>query len=181
MLLSDRDIATRIETEELGLWPFDQARLQPASVDLTLAGTLRVPEPGVRYLDVERVPESHTRLAEMKDGGWLLRPGAFVLGSTVERISLPRDLSARVEGKSSVGRLGLAIHVTAGFIDPGFIGQVTLEIVNHAPWEIMLRENMPIAQLCLFAMSSPVARSYGQAGNHYQEQRGPTESRYRML
>jgi dCTP deaminase len=180
MLLADHQIVDRIETGDLRISPFDPARVQPASVDLLLDHFLRVPSRPGAEIDVARVWAGHTSLAEIDEDGWLLKPGDFVLASTVERIMLPEDLAARVEGKSSLGRLGLAVHVTAGFIDPGFTGQVTLEIANLSPWPIRLRRRMPVAQLCLIPMAAMPTRPYGQAGNRYQGQFGPTESRYGM-
>ncbi|MFJ4902897.1 dCTP deaminase [Streptomyces sp. NPDC088727] len=178
MLLADHEIIDHIHTGELKISPFDPARVQPASVDLLLDQFLRIPvNPGAE-IDVARVWAGHTVLAEIDEDGWLMQPGDFVLASTVERITLPPSLAARVEGKSSLGRLGLAVHVTAGFIDPGFCGQITLEIANLSPWSIRLRRQMPIAQLALTPMSAIPERPYGRADNHYQRQYGPTESRY---
>lgn len=180
MLLADHQIHDRVHAGDLKISPFDPERVQPASVDLLLDHYLRVPRDPGSEMDVSLVHAGHTVLAEIGEDGWLLQPGDFVLASTVERITLPDDLAARVEGKSSLGRLGLAVHVTAGFIDPGFAGQVTLEIANLSPWPIRLRRQMPVAQLCLIPMSAAPERPYGSAGNHYQNQLGPTESRYQM-
>jgi dCTP deaminase len=181
MLLSDRDITARLDDGSLGIHPLDRELMQPASVDLTFDRFVRMPYtlPG-EELDVAALQADHTLLQEIPEDGLTLEPGEFLLGCTVERVCLPGDLAARVEGKSSLGRLGLAIHVTAGFIDPGFEGQITLEIANLAPWAVRLRPGMRIAQLCLLQMSSPVDKPYGTAGNRYQQQFGPTESRYRM-
>lgn len=180
MLLADHQIADRISTGDLKISPFDPARVQPASVDLLLDQFLRVPRNPGAEIDVARVWAGHTVLAEMDEDGWLMQPGDFLLASTVERVALPPDLAARVEGKSSLGRLGLAVHVTAGFIDPGFSGQITLEIANLSPWPIRLRQQMPIAQLGLIPMAAVPQRPYGRAGNHYMGQYGPTESRYEL-
>ncbi|MET7363234.1 dCTP deaminase [Streptomyces sp. NPDC005562] len=181
MLLADHQIVDLIGTGDLKISPFDPTRVQPASVDLLLDHFLRVPARPGAEIDIARVWAGHTALLEIEDeDGWPMKPGDFVLASTVERIALPDDLAARVEGKSSLGRLGLAVHVTAGFIDPGFAGQVTLEIANLSPWPIRLRRQMPIAQLCLIPMAAAPTRPYGSAGNHYQGQYGPTESRYQM-
>ncbi|MEV7675083.1 dCTP deaminase [Streptomyces sp. NPDC088752] len=180
MLLADHQIVDRLRAGDLEISPFDPARVQPASVDLTLDMFLRVPvRPGTE-IDVAKVWAGHTVMAEVEEDGWVMQPGDFVLGSTIERVKLPLDLAARVEGKSSLGRLGLTVHVTAGFIDPGFAGQITLEIANLSPWPIRLRPGMPIAQLGLTVMAAAPERPYGQAGNHYQGQYGPTESRYEM-
>lgn len=182
MLLADHQIIDRIHSGDLKISPFDPTRVQPASVDLLLDQFLRVPAAPGTEIDVEKVWAGHTTLAEIDEDGWLLQPGNFVLASTVERVALPTDLAARVEGKSSLGRLGLAIHVTAGFIDPGFSGQITLEIANLSPWPIRLRKLMPIAQLCLVPMAAVPRRPYGSTRNrnHYQDQFGPTESRYEL-
>jgi dCTP deaminase len=181
-MLADWQIKNALYTEgHLDISPFDPERVQPASVDLLLdqyVRTLNDPETG--EIDVADVKEGHTTLAEISEGGWLMQPGDFLLGSTVERVTLPNGLAARVEGKSSLGRLGLTVHVTAGFIDPGFSGQITLEIANLSGKPIRLRRLMPIAQLCLIPMQAVPTRPYGIAGNHYQNQFGPTESRYEM-
>lgn len=182
-MLCDHQIIEAVESGRLKIAPFDPARVQPASVDLTLDYYVRVPRlyPGHEAgIDVADVPADHTALMKLTEDGWVMKPGDFLLASTVERVALPLDLSARVEGKSSLGRLGLAVHITAGFIDPGFAGQITLEIANLSPWEIRLRRDMPIAQLALTPMSGIPTRPYGEAGNRYQGQVGPTESRYRM-
>lgn len=179
MLLADRQIKDRIASGDLQISPYDPERVQPASVDLLLDRYIRIPARPGTTIDVANVPEGHTKLVDMEDG-WLMKPKEFLLASTVERVALPTDLAARVEGKSSLGRLGLAVHITAGFVDPGFQGQITLEVVNEAPWPIVLRPMMPIAQLCLIPMAAVPTRPYGSAGNHYQGQCGPTESRYGM-
>lgn len=179
-MLADWQIKNRIGTGTLDISPFDPERVQPASVDLLLDQYVRLLDLQGTEIDVAHVQAGHTRLAEIDETGWLLKPGDFLLGSTVERVTLPDDLAARVEGKSSLGRLGLTVHVTAGFIDPGFSGQITLEIANLSGKPIRLRRLMPIAQLCLIPMSAAPERPYGHAGNHYQGQFGPTESRYEM-
>lgn len=180
MLLSDEEIEKHVADDVIGLDPYDPARLQPTSVDLTLDAFIRTPvsTPWQPEIDVADVPEGHTKLVEIPDEGYVLDPGQFILASTCERVRLPSFLAARVEGKSSVGRLGLAIHITAGFIDPGFDGNVTLEMYNFAPWPIRLRVGMPIGQIC-FMVCTPPRNDYSVTG-HYQGQRGPTESRYRL-
>lgn len=179
MLLADWQITDRIAQGDLSISPFDPARVQPASVDLLLDQYVRtLAGPDWAEIDVADVRPRHTKLDEIGEDGWLLDPGGFLLACTVERVTLPPDLAARVEGKSSLGRLGLTVHVTAGFIDPGFSGQITLEIANLSGKPIRLRRLMPIAQLCLIPMQAAPERSYGQAGNRYQGQCGPTESRY---
>jgi dCTP deaminase len=179
-MLADWQIKDRMTSGDFDISPFDPERVQPASVDLLLDQYVRVLDVPGAEIDVADVPAGHTRLAEIDETGWLLQPGDFLLGSTVERVALPSDLAARVEGKSSLGRLGLTVHVTAGFIDPGFSGQITLEIANLSGKPIRLRRLMPIAQLCLIPMAAVPQRPYGSAGNHYQGQYGPTESRYQM-
>lgn len=178
MLLSDAEIEKYVEDGTIGLDPYDPERLQPTSVDLTLDAFIRKPVPEIGFLDSANIRPNHTQLREIPDEGYDLHAGRFILGSTCERVRLPSFLAARVEGKSSVGRLGLAIHVTAGFIDPGFDGNVTLEIVNMAPWTIRLYPGMPIGQVC-FMICTPPRMDYSQTG-HYMNQRGPTESRYRI-
>ncbi|MGW1436835.1 dCTP deaminase [Streptomyces griseus] len=180
MMLADHQILTRIESGDLKIAPFDPERVQPASVDLLLDHFVRVPARPGQEIDTARVLAGHTVLAEIDGDGWLMQPRDFLLASTVERVTLPDDLAARVEGKSSLGRLGLAVHVTAGFVDPGFSGSITLEIANLSPWPIRLRRQMPIAQLGLVPMAAVPQRPYGRAGNHYQNQFGPTESRFEI-
>jgi dCTP deaminase len=181
MLLADHQIQARIGQGDLKISPYDPERVQPASVDLLLDGFVRtLAGPKWAEIDVADVPARHTKLDEIGEDGWLLEPGDFLLACTVERVTLPWNLAARVEGKSSLGRLGLAIHVTAGFIDPGFSGQITLEIANLSGKPIRIRRLMPIAQLCLIPMAAVPRRPYGEAGNRYQDQYGPTESRYTM-
>ena len=160
--------------------PFDPKRVQPASYDLGLQGELLVPalefHPKPLVLDLRKhKPKEFMRSVKINEG-FILMPGESVLGSTIETIHCPNDCVARVEGKSSLGRLFLAVHVTAGFIDPGFQGQVTLEIVNHGPWAVTLWENMPIAQINFSELLYPCANPYGTEilGSHYQYQKGPT-------
>lgn len=179
-MLCDYQITEAVETGRLTIAPFDPARVQPASVDLTLDHFVRIPRSGTDEIDTAQVPEGHTILAKIPKVGLVMAPNEFLLASTVERVVLPTDLCARVEGKSSLGRLGLAVHITAGFIDPGFAGQITLEISNLFPRPIRLHRGMPIAQLAISPMSGTPRRPYGQAGNRYQGQVGPTESRYRL-
>lgn len=180
MLLSDEEIESYVGDGVIGLDPYDATRLQPTSLDLTLDAFIRTPVDFMRgeEIDVAQVPPGHTILKEIPDEGYVMNPGDFVLASTCERVTLPSFLAARVEGKSSVGRLGLAIHITAGFIDPGFDGNVTLEMYNFAPWPIRLRVGMPIGQIC-FMTCNPPRNDYSVTG-HYQGQRGPTESRYKF-
>ena len=181
MLLSDRDILAEIDAKRVQLDPFDAAMVQPSSVDVRLDRFFRVFE-NHRYPHIDPAEEQPdlTRMVE-PDGGepFILHPGEFVLGSTYELVTLPDDVAARLEGKSSLGRLGLLTHSTAGFIDPGFSGHVTLELSNVATLPIKLWPGMKIGQLCFFRLSSPAEHPYGSAkyGSRYQGQRGPTASR----
>ncbi|MFI6481660.1 dCTP deaminase [Nonomuraea sp. NPDC050663] len=181
MLLSDRDILAEIDAGRLSLDPFDKDMLQPSSIDVRLDRFFRVFE-NHRYPHIDPATEQQdlTRLVEPEgDEPFILHPGEFVLASTFEVISLPDDLASRLEGKSSLGRLGLLTHSTAGFIDPGFSGHVTLELSNVATLPIKLHPGMKIGQLCVFRLSSPAEHPYGsdRYGSRYQGQRGPTPSR----
>ncbi|CED91713.1 MAG: dCTP deaminase [Actinomyces succiniciruminis] len=181
MLLSDRDIRAELESGHVGLEPYDPEMIQPASIDVRLDRWFRLFD-NHRYPVIDPAVEQD-RLTHLVDVGpdepLVLHPGEFVLGSTYERVSLPDDVAARLEGKSSLGRLGLLTHSTAGFIDPGFSGHVTLELSNTATMPIKLWPGMKVGQLCFFRLSSPAAAPYGQGatGSRYQGQRGPTASR----
>ena len=181
MLLSDRDLHEAITSGRLGLTTYDEAMLQPASIDVRLDRQFRVFENHAHAcIDPSREQPDLTRLVEPADGEpFVLHPGEFVLASTYERVRLPDDLAARLEGKSSLGRLGLVTHSTAGFIDPGFEGHVTLELSNLATLPILLWPGMKVGQLAVFALSSPAESPYGtkSLGSRYQGQRGPTASR----
>ena len=181
MLLSDRDIRGEIDAGRVVLEPYDAAMVQPSSVDVRLDRYFRVFE-NHRYPHIDPASEQPdlTRLVETTgEDPFVLHPGEFVLASTFEVVTLPDDVAARLEGKSSLGRLGLLTHSTAGFIDPGFSGHVTLELSNVATLPIMLWPGMKIGQLCFFRLSSPSEHPYGSAryGSRYQGQRGPTPSR----
>lgn len=181
MLLSDRDIRSEVSDGNLSIDPFDPALVQPSSVDVRLDNLFRVFN-NTRYthIDPAQRQDELTTLVEPADGEpFVLHPGEFVLGSTLEICSLPDYLAGRLEGKSSLGRLGLLTHSTAGFIDPGFSGHITLELSNVANLPIMLWPGMKIGQLCLFRLSSPSENPYGSAavGSKYQGQRGPTPSK----
>lgn len=181
MLLSDRDIRAEIENGRVALDPFDPAMVQPASIDVRLDKFFRVFD-NHKYAAIDPAEEQPelTRLVEASDDGpFILHPGEFVLGSTYESVTLPDDVAARLEGKSSLGRLGLLTHSTAGFIDPGFKGNVTLELSNMATLPINLWPGMKIGQLCFFRMTSSADHPYGSAtyGSRYSGQRGPTASR----
>jgi dCTP deaminase len=181
VLLSDRDLRSEIAAGRVGLEPFDPAMVQPSSVDVRLDRYFRVFE-NHRYPHIDPAEEQPdlTRLVETPPGeAFILHPGEFALASTYEVVSLPDDIAGRLEGKSSLGRLGLLTHSTAGFIDPGFTGHVTLELSNVATLPIKLWPGMKIGQLCLFRLTSPAEHPYGSAvyGSRYQGQRGPTPSR----
>jgi dCTP deaminase len=181
VLLSDRDIRAEVEARRIRLEPYDLAMIQPSSIDVRLDRLFRVFE-NHRYPHIDPALEQPELTREVEPAGdepFILHPGEFVLGSTFEVVSLPDDVAARLEGKSSLGRLGLLTHSTAGFIDPGFSGHVTLELSNVATLPIKLYPGMKIGQLCFFRLSSPAEHPYGSAayGSRYQDQRGPTPSR----
>ncbi|MDO5719692.1 MAG: dCTP deaminase [Actinomycetaceae bacterium] len=181
MLLSDRDIKDHIDKGHIGLDPWDPTMVQPASIDVRLDRYFRlfnnhrypVIDPRADQSDLTSIVDAGT------DEPFVLHPGEFVLGSTYERVTLGDSIAARLEGKSSLGRLGLLTHSTAGFIDPGFSGHVTLELSNTATMPILLYPGMKVGQLCFFQLSSPAQAPYGAGarGSRYQGQRGPTASR----
>jgi dCTP deaminase len=181
VLLSDRDILSEIEAKRIVIAPYDEAMIQPSSIDFRLDRFFRVFE-NHRYPHIDPAADQSDLTREVEPDGdepFILHPGEFVLGSTFEVVTLPDDLAARVEGKSSLGRLGLLTHATAGFVDPGFSGHVTLELANVATLPIKLYPGMKIGQLCFFQLSSPAEHPYGSEkyGSRYQGQRGPTPSR----
>lgn len=181
VLLSDRDIRAEIQLGRVRLEPFDDVMIQPSSIDVRLDRFFRVFE-NHRYpfIDPRQEQSDLTRAVEVRpDEAFVLHPGEFVLGSTYEVVSLPDDLAARVEGKSSLGRLGLLTHATAGFVDPGFSGHVTLELSNVSTLPVMLWPGMKIGQLCFMRLTSPAEHPYGSSvyGSRYQGQRGPTPSK----
>ena len=181
MLLSDRDITAELASERIGLAPYDPAMVQPSSVDVRLDRYFRLfDNHKYPFIDPSEEQPDLTHLLEVDpDEPFILHPGEFVLGSTFEKVSLPDDVAARLEGKSSLGRLGLLTHSTAGFIDPGFTGHVTLELANVATLPIKLWPGMKIGQVCYFRLTSPTLNPYGTGNNlnRYQGQRGPTASR----
>jgi len=181
MLLSDRDIKSEIDKKRVVLEPCDLNMIQPSSVDVRLDRLFRTFE-NHKYAHIdpaENQPELTREVGVASNEAFILHPGEFVLGSTYEVITLPDDIAGRLEGKSSLGRLGLLTHSTAGFIDPGFSGHVTLELSNVATLPIKLWPGMKIGQLALFRLSSPAEHPYGSAvyGSRYQGQRGPTPSK----
>jgi dCTP deaminase len=181
MLLSDRDLVSEIKAENLALQPFAPELMQPSSIDVRLDRFFRVFNNHLyTHIDPSVQQDDLTAQVEVHDGEpFVLHPGEFVLASTLEVITLGDQLAGRLEGKSSLGRLGLLTHSTAGFIDPGFSGHVTLELSNVANLPIKLWPGMKIGQLCIFRLSSPAEHPYGSAvyGSRYQGQRGPTPSR----
>ena len=181
MLLSDRDIRTEIKAGRVVVEPFDEAMIQPSSVDVRLDKFFRVFE-NHKYSVIDpsaEQPELTREVIAEGDEAFILHPGEFVLASTYEVITLPDDIAGRLEGKSSLGRLGLLTHSTAGFIDPGFSGHITLELSNVANLPVKLFPGMKIGQLCLIKLSSPAEHPYGSAiySSRYQGQRGPPPSR----
>jgi dCTP deaminase len=181
MLLSDRDIRAEVAAGRIRLEPYASELIQPSSIDVRLDRYFRVFE-NHRYPHIDPSldqPDLTRQVEPEPDEPFILHPGEFALGSIYEVVTLPADIAARVEGKSSLGRLGLLTHATAGFIDPGFSGHVTLELSNVATLPIKLWPGMKIGQLCFFRLTSPAEHPYGSAasGSHYQHQRGPTPSR----
>ena len=182
MVLSDRTIRDEIETGRLVFDPYEPAMVQPSSVDVRVDNRFRVFH-NARYpfIDVRQPMDDLTELVEVSgDEPFILHPGEFVLGQTLERVRLPDDLVARLEGKSSLGRLGLLIHSTAGFVDAGFEGNLTLELSNVANLPITIYHRMPIGQISFMRMDGPVESPYGSevAGSKYQGQAEPTPSRF---
>ena len=184
MVLSDRSIREEIESGRLVFDPYDPSLVQPSSVDVRVDRQFRVFHNSRHpYIDVRKPMEDLTELVEVSDSEpFVLHPGEFVLGQTLERVSLPDDLVARLEGKSSIGRLGLLIHSTAGFVDPGFSGNLTLELSNVANLPITIYHGMPIGQISFMRMDGPVEHPYGseETGSKYQGQAEPTPSRYHL-
>jgi dCTP deaminase len=181
MLMSDGDIRKQIESGRIGLDPLNLELMQPSSIDVRLDRFFRLfDNHKYAFIDPAQQQDELTHLIEVEpDEAFILHPGEFVLGSTFEFVTLPDDIAARLEGKSSLGRLGLLTHSTAGFVDPGFQGHVTLELSNVATLPIKLWPGMKIGQLCFFQLSSASENPYGSSayGSRYQGQRGPTASR----
>ena len=182
MILSDGDIRKELAAGRIVIEPFDAADVQPSSVDLHVDRTFRVfANSRYPFIDVRQPMPDLTEVVEiLDDDPFILHPGEFVLGSTLERVALPDDLVARLEGKSSLGRLGLLIHSTAGYVDPGWDGYLTLELSNVANLPITIYPGMKIGQISFFRLSSPAEVPYGAEGTRskYQGQRGPTPSRF---
>ena len=184
MLLSDRDIFQAIEHGDITIRPYDRHLVQPASIDVRLAADVRsFDRSAASLIDVKNIPEDYTVLNEVSHSHpYILHPGEFVLCSTVEHFGLADNLVGRVEGKSSLGRLGLMIHSTAGFIDPGWDGVITLELSNIGPLPITLYRDMPIGQISFMQTLSPALRPYGHPdlGSRYYGQDRTTPSRYTL-
>jgi dCTP deaminase len=183
MILSDGSIREAIASGRIGIDPLGDDAIQPSSVDVRLGGEFRVfANHRYPYIDVKEPQPDLTELVEAGDEPFVLHPGEFVLGSTLERITLPSDIVARLEGKSSLARLGLVIHSTAGFVDAGFDGDVTLELSNVATLPILLYPGMKVAQFAFFKLDRPAENPYGDgaSGSKYQGQSGPTPSKYHL-
>ena len=182
MVLSDRSIRQEIEGGRIVIDPFEDRLVQPSSVDVRVDRRFRVfRNSRYPYIDVRQQMEELTEPVEIEgEEPFILHPGEFVLGQTLERVSLPDDLVARLEGKSSLGRLGLLIHSTAGFVDPGFSGNITLELSNVANLPITIYHGMPIGQISFMRMDQPVEHPYGsgEKASKYQGQDEPTPSRF---
>lgn len=184
MVLSDGTIRAEIEAGRIVLDPYEPNNIQPASVDVRCDKIFRVFHNGRHpYIDVRKPMDDLTERVEIEgDQPFILHPGEFVLGQTLERVTVPNDLVARLEGKSSLGRLGLLIHSTAGFIDSGFIGNITLELSNVANLPITIYNEMPIGQISFMRLDAPVEKPYGGEGmaSKYQGQAEPTPSNYHL-
>ena len=184
MVLSDRTIKQEVAAGRLIFDPYDESLVQPSSVDMRVDRQFRVFHNARHpFIDVKQPMEDLTELVTVEgDEPFILHPGEFVLGQTLERVSLPDDLVARLEGKSSLGRLGLLIHSTAGFVDAGFEGNLTLELSNVANLPITIYHGMPIGQISFMRMDGPVENPYGarEAGSKYQGQAEPTPSRFHL-
>ena len=183
-VLSDATIRELIESGRIVIDPFDPSMIQPASVDIRLGNSFRVfHNHRIQSIDLGDPPRDLTEHVEIDDtdGTFVIHPGEFVLGRTQEWVEIPDDVVCRIEGKSSIGRLGLVVHATAGFVDPGFKGTLTLEIANFNSVPIVLRPGLPICQLSFMALDRPAERPYGHPdlGSHYYGQVEATESRYR--
>jgi dCTP deaminase len=182
VVLSDKTIRAEIDAGRIVIDPYDESLVQPSSVDVRVDNRFRVFQNSrYPYIDVRQPMEDLTELVEVEgEEPFILHPGEFVLGQTLERVTLPNDLVARLEGKSSLGRLGLLIHSTAGFVDSGFSGNLTLELSNVANLPITIYQGMPIGQMSFMRMDAPVERPYGseETGSKYQGQAEPTPSRF---
>jgi dCTP deaminase len=181
-VLSDASILQAVSDGRIRIDPWSPELVQPASVDLRLGDSFRVfHNHRIAAIDLRQPPDNLTEEVTVPaDGAFVIHPGEFCLGRTLEWVELPDDIVARIEGKSSLGRLGLIVHATAGFCDPGWKGTLTLELNNLTRVPIKLYPGLPIAQLSFMALDRPALRPYGSPGlgSHYQGQRAATESRY---
>ncbi len=182
MILSDRTLREELESGRIEIDPLGDGAIQPSSVDLRIDRHFRVFRNHTEgYIDVRKNMDALTEPVEIESNGvFILHPGEFVLGSTLERVRVPNNLVARLEGKSSLGRLGLLIHSTAGFVDAGWNGRLTLELSNVATLPITLYAGMKIGQISFIRMTTPADHPYGspETGSKYQNQTGPVPSRY---
>ena len=181
-VLSDGTIRDLVESGRITIDPWDPSMVQPASVDVRLGNSFRVfHNHQIQAIDLSDPPSGLTEHVHVEDDQpFVLHPGEFVLGRTIEVVAIPDDIVCRIEGKSSIGRLGLIVHATAGFVDPGFSGSLTLEITNFNSVPIVLRPGLPVAQLSFMALDKAAERPYGhpELGSHYHGQVDATESRY---
>ena len=182
MLLSDKSIREAIDSKRITIDPFDGALVQPASVDLRLGRQLRIfRTTRIPFIDVMQELPDLTEMVEIDEvSPFYLHPNEFALGVILERVRLPSDLAARLDGKSSLGRLGLMVHSTAGWVDPGWNGYLTLELSNVAGVPISLYYGMKVSQISFFELTTPATQPYGSSGlgSKYQNQAEPTPSRY---
>ncbi len=184
MILSDRDLLTEIKSGRLSLTPFNKTHVQPASIDLLLDFEFKVFKNFIKpYLDLKEPVTDYMETVKIKKNEPLIiHPREFVLGTSVEYVKIPNNLLARLEGKSSLGRLGLIVHATAGFIDPGFEGQITYEITNLSNIPLAIYGGIKVAQMSIHTLSSPVLTPYGNKSlnSKYLKQRGPTPSKMHL-
>ena len=180
MILSDIDIKKEIKSGRLRITPFDKNSIQPASLDVKMGSEFRIFKNTQKaFLDVKEPADDYMEFIKIPNGKPLIvHPGEFLLGTTIEKIKLPNDLVGQLNGRSSLGRIGIIVHATAGFIDPGFEGYITLEMTNLANIPIMLYPGMRIGQIAFTRMSSAAEKPYGPSrGSKYSGQVGPTISR----
>ncbi len=179
MILSDRDILNELKKGDLKITPFTKNSIQPSSYDLHISSKFLIfKNANTPYIDVKEDIDN-TEIVDVKTHGYFfLHPGEFILSSTLEYVEIPNYLVARIEGKSSLGRIGLIVHATAGFVDPGFHGTLTLEMTNLINTPIKIYTGMKISQLAFFTMTSPSKKPYGEYNNKYNGQKDPTKSHY---
>lgn len=181
-MLSDGGIARAVLNKRLAVEPFDPQLIQPASIDMRLDRQfLTFDRHRYAQIDPRRDQPDLTLPVDVGEGPFVLHPGEFALGSTIEKVTFDRSVAGRLEGKSTLGRLGLLVHSTSGFIDPGFSGTITLELANVAQIPILLWPGMLIAQMCVYRLDTTAAHAYGERDNHYQHQAGPTAARLHVV